>query len=193
MLSRRAQFIIENAVEFFGRNDSAWAEAFPDLDNLWEAMTDSVGFMGSMNWGEQEIEISGDVFYSAFDLAPKISPDAEDAHLGAAVIAGNPRAIFSVSGSHGTMHVDALSGIVLALFEAKDAEAPGYTNIACFDLVEWSKTYPAESIAGMSIDILDLGFWEDTGAYREPDLEWRKAFAADVARRTPKKEPQSIA
>jgi hypothetical protein len=51
-----------------------------------------------------------------------------------------------------------------------------YEEIVKFDLDEWRHEYPGEELAGISVDILDLGYWNDDGVYTELATDWRREF-----------------
>ena len=46
-------------------------------------------------------------------------------------------------------------------------------DIDRFDLEEWKRTYPGETMPDC-IDILDLGYWMKDGSYEEPCKAWRE-------------------
>lgn len=81
---------------------------------------------------------------------------------------------FSVSSSNGCLTASAKTGRVISCELNKDGE--GIDQIQRFDVEEWRKAYPGENIAGHSIDILDLGYWDKSGKYEEPEKDWRKEF-----------------
>ena len=57
-----------------------------------------------------------------------------------------------------------------------DLAALESTRTVRFDLDEWHREYPGEKLGGISVDILDLGYWDDEGAYTEPAADWRQVF-----------------
>lgn len=91
---------------------------------------------------------------------------------------------FEVFGNWGTLTCCSVTGNVLNYDRNGDWEKPGdgYDAIIVCDVEEWRKAYPAESIEGMSMDILDIGTWESDGNYVGPELNWRKDFRADTGR-----------
>lgn len=74
---------------------------------------------------------------------------------------------FIVFGNHGELTVDAETGKVEA-YDFSNGDSDDYKDILRFDVSEWHNTYPIEPLAGRSLDILDFGFWTDTGAYEAP-------------------------
>lgn len=95
-----------------------------------------------------------------------------------------PPSTFEVFGNWGTLVCCSASGNVLEYKRGGDWEKPGdgYDAIIVCDVAEWRQAYPAESLDGMSMDILDIGTWESDGSYVGPELDWRKDFRADTGR-----------
>ena len=94
---------------------------------------------------------------------------------------------FTVSGNYGTITVDAATGDVLA-YVPEESEPPAYGDITRFDVAEWRTAYPGETLAGMSVDILDLAFWhavplgfwaDGPVSYQPAESDWRAQFRAD--------------
>ena len=85
----------------------------------------------------------------------------------------NQNNCFAVTGSWGDLSVDSGTG--------KIEYNPGgdYANITRFDVAEWKRTYPREPLAGMTVDILDIGFWTDNG-YCPPEEQWRKEWQNEL-------------
>lgn len=77
---------------------------------------------------------------------------------------------FTVFGNAGSLTVNAIDGTVISYEPQEDGR---YRDIQRFDVAEWRRTYVGESITGTSVDILDIGFWQD-GEYFEPEEDWRK-------------------
>lgn len=77
-----------------------------------------------------------------------------------------------ISGSHGTLTVDADNGRVVRRVSS------GYSNVGRFDLVEWQRTYPGETCNGG--DILDFAYWTADGQYVDADSGWREDFRTDL-------------
>jgi hypothetical protein len=93
---------------------------------------------------------------------------------------------FHVTGSYGDLLVNAETGAVLEYLVEDDAYGPddpegqGYRDIVRFDVAEWRSTYSTEQLAGLWIDILDIGFWTDKNEhYEPPENDWRKEFRAN--------------
>jgi hypothetical protein len=83
--------------------------------------------------------------------------------------------IFHVGGSWGHLTANAETGEVIECIDdpdATDATGEGYQSITRFNVDEWNRAYPTEELAGMSMDILDIGFWDDQG-YQAPEEDWR--------------------
>lgn len=54
-------------------------------------------------------------------------------------------------------------------------EGEGIDEIARFDVAEFRKHYGySESKRLPDIDILDIGYWTNTGQYEEPEADYRK-------------------
>lgn len=56
----------------------------------------------------------------------------------------------------------------------------GYGMVVRVDWEEWRRAYPGEEPAGMSLDVLDVGYWYDTGmatGYEPANADWRREFA----------------
>jgi hypothetical protein len=56
----------------------------------------------------------------------------------------------------------------------------GYALVTRVDWDEWRRTYPGEDPAGMLLDVLDVGYWYDTGmitGYEPAAADWRREFA----------------
>ena len=79
---------------------------------------------------------------------------------------------FYVYGSHGELTVDADTGDVIELMD-QTYDSEEYRDIVRFDVHEWRREYPTEAIEGTGMDILDIGFWTDTGEYIGPEQSWR--------------------
>jgi hypothetical protein len=75
-----------------------------------------------------------------------------------------------VFSSNGELVIDAEGKVIVA--ESKYYN-DNLKNIVRFDLEEYRKYYQGEP-APSSYDILDLGYWTDTGQYEPPEMDWRK-------------------
>jgi hypothetical protein len=80
----------------------------------------------------------------------------------------------TIYGNYGQLTVAVPSGEILA-YQPEEGEAPEYADIARFDLAEFKQAYGYNDakLAGMSIDILDIGAWFKGGNYSPPEFEWR--------------------
>ncbi|MDE2365149.1 MAG: hypothetical protein KGM42_20930 [Hyphomicrobiales bacterium] len=70
-----------------------------------------------------------------------------------------------IFGNYGIVEVNAADGTIRSFNEAdSDAnEFSNYRDIVRFDVDEWREFYKSKRIAVKAIDILDIGFWYDTG------------------------------
>lgn len=87
---------------------------------------------------------------------------------------------FQVSSNWGDLFVGNDGYVVrirLNPMKPEDGDAHPLTGIAHFNVHEWKKRYPDESLSKVrNIDILDIGFWLDNGEYEPPDATWRDRF-----------------
>jgi len=94
---------------------------------------------------------------------------------------------FTITGSHGELTVETTYGLIIDRVRWTDTyrdengkwrEIPdwpnAYDDIAKFDLAEWRAFYPGEEPDGMHIDILDMGFWTNTGEYCAAEFDFRE-------------------
>lgn len=79
----------------------------------------------------------------------------------------------TIAGSHGSMVVDASTGVVLKWNHSGDGD---YKDIVKIDLDEYRRTYPGPGGIMARIDVLDVGYWDKSGAYEPPAEHWRKEF-----------------
>lgn len=87
---------------------------------------------------------------------------------------------FNVGGSHGELEVSVSSGYVLGcdLIAEQDGE---YMDIVRFDIWEYAKEYPNETLGGSHVDILDIGYWMIDGTYEPPREDWRNDYRLALA------------
>jgi len=78
---------------------------------------------------------------------------------------------FMVFSSGGTIKVDAVSGDVIECTTNRN-EDNELRQIAKFDVAEYKSHYNVTEIPG-DLDILDLGYWTNDGAYEKPVDDWR--------------------
>ena len=98
---------------------------------------------------------------------------------------------FTVESSWGTLVADAATGDVLVEHShyrpechrpAGDGGGPtSIANIFRFDVGEWRRAYPTEPLEGETLDILDLGYWQNRTpwagyVYEPPEESWRSDF-----------------
>lgn len=85
---------------------------------------------------------------------------------------------FNVSGLHGELIVDAGTGKVIYLLNYDSDE---YEKITQFDVLGWER-YHDTQIEGLTLDILDIGYWEVNEAgkevFEEPCHNWRDELDA---------------
>ena len=54
-------------------------------------------------------------------------------------------------------------------------------QIKRFDVSEWERFYPDQNFSEVGhIDILDIGYWLENGAYEPPEADWRGADCSSV-------------
>lgn len=85
-----------------------------------------------------------------------------------------------IASSHGMATFDCDTGLVEAHDLGPDFGPKPYK----FDVEEWRKAYPGESMEGIH-DILDFGYWYRAGkheSYMPPDKTWRAEFAKGRAK-----------
>lgn len=80
-----------------------------------------------------------------------------------------------IGSSHGEFSADATTGKVIKkeIYEGSETEPVNF--IDKFDIEEYKKHYNTTTPPEY-IDILDLGYWLENGAYEEPAHDWRKEF-----------------
>jgi len=79
----------------------------------------------------------------------------------------------SAVSSHGDIDFDPETGTVLNTEHLRDAFG---TPPAVMNVWEWCSHYPGETLKGMTVDILDIGYIDQSGAACAPDDEWRRDF-----------------
>ena len=86
----------------------------------------------------------------------------------------------------GRIVVDPVTGYVdhLASVYSPDPEGEHpISDIRRFDVDEWRRAWPGETLAGTEQDILDFGYWSRPGdAYEPPCEEWRDEYRAALER-----------
>ena len=86
----------------------------------------------------------------------------------------------------GRIVVDSVTGYVdhLASVYSPDPEGEHpILDIRRFDVDEWRRAWPGETLAGTEQDILDFGYWSRPGdAYEPPCEEWRDEYRAALER-----------
>jgi hypothetical protein len=93
---------------------------------------------------------------------------------------------FGVFSSNGFLTVNSATGEVMDCV-LDDEKERGLTDIARFDVDEWRKAYPNETLGSTlegergdrivtTMDILDIGYWVKDGTYEGPVTEWREEF-----------------
>jgi hypothetical protein len=94
---------------------------------------------------------------------------------------------FEVSGSHGTLHCDPVTGDVLSLDDTGDDE-DNYRDIVRIDLpefVQWlqrvDKIAPGAGQRQSGADILFVGFWVKDGSYEGPEEDARRDYEMGLA------------
>jgi hypothetical protein len=89
--------------------------------------------------------------------------------------------LFEVSGSHGTIYCDPVTGDVVR-YEPDSMDDPeGYGDIVRVNLPEYTqwldrleKKFPGAGAAQDGCDILFIGFWTQDGGYSEPEEDARE-------------------
>ena len=91
-----------------------------------------------------------------------------------------------ITSSWGQIVVDSVTGYVdhLASVYSPDPEGEHpILDIRRFDVDEWRRAWPGETLAGTEQDILDFGYWSRPGdAYEPPCEEWRDECRAALER-----------
>ncbi len=94
---------------------------------------------------------------------------------------------FEVTGSHGTLHCDPVTGDVLRLDDQGDDE-DNYRHIARVNLPEFmqwlqqlDKKFPGAGERQSGADILFVGFWTKNGEYEEPEEDARQDYERNLA------------
>jgi len=94
-----------------------------------------------------------------------------------------------ITSTWGRIVVDPVTGYVdhLASVYSPDPEGEQpqpISNIYRFDVDEWHRAWPGETLAGTEQDILDFGYWSRPGDddYEPPCEEWRDECRAAVER-----------
>ena len=91
-----------------------------------------------------------------------------------------------ITSSWGRIVVDPVTGYVdhLASVYSPDPEGEHpISDIRRFDVDEWRRAWPGETLAGTEQDILDFGYWSRPGdAYEPPCEEWRDECRAALER-----------
>ena len=86
----------------------------------------------------------------------------------------------------GRIVVDPVTGYVdhLASVYSPDPEGEHpISDIRRFDVDEWRRAWPGETLAGTEQDILDFGYWSRPGdAYEPPCEKWRDECRAALER-----------
>jgi hypothetical protein len=84
-----------------------------------------------------------------------------------------------IESSWGRIVVDPVTGYVDPvasnyLPDREGEQTHPISNIHRFDVDEWRRAWPGETLAGTEQDILDFGYWSRPGdAYEPPVQEWR--------------------
>jgi hypothetical protein len=80
--------------------------------------------------------------------------------------------VLTVQSSHGHFTIDGNTGDVLS----RQVQDEALQRLVRFDLAEWHNYYGGPP--GPDLDILDLGYWLDSGTYEPPAHDWRRWFVA---------------
>ena len=100
------------------------------------------------------------------------------------------RTLATIEGSHGTIHFNPVTGQVMDITNNDgdtvdyygESEADRLKTPSLFDLIEWHKFYPAETIStDQCYDILDFGYTTEDGSYEPPCDDWREEMARAAA------------
>jgi hypothetical protein len=75
-----------------------------------------------------------------------------------------------VFGNYGSLEVELPTGNVRRYDWCPDDDGDGteYADIVRFDLPSYETHFGRTFTAGVSVDIIDLAFWSDTGEYHDP-------------------------
>ena len=80
---------------------------------------------------------------------------------------------FFIDGTYGSFSVHVDSGKVLSYTEETNEEGVSYSNIVQFDVKELETFWDYRIKEKDSYDILDVGYWTNTGFYAPPDVDYR--------------------
>lgn len=89
----------------------------------------------------------------------------------------------TIQGSHGTLHINPITGLVMEITNNEGELVNYYGEIQEYspvlvDLIEWRKGYPDKELrTDMNYDILDFGYIMENGKYEPPCHDWRKEMA----------------
>lgn len=109
---------------------------------------------------------------------------------------------FIVSGSHGTILVNATTGKPIQIIipcDCGDMRSTAACEAGCvnggssymdytYDVIEWRTTYPGLKLEGDDLDILDIGFTDKDGMFEGPAQDWRDERAWRVLDGDPEAE-----
>ncbi len=82
---------------------------------------------------------------------------------------------FIVYGCGGELTVSASSGQVLEYDDMGYGDNE-YAGIVFVNVDEWHNSHPGTVLD--RIDILDLGYWTESGEYEPPENDWRRLMAS---------------
>jgi len=85
---------------------------------------------------------------------------------------------FTVFSSNGYLEVDRKTGKILSRNIVSDDE--NFPKIYIIDIKEFEQYYECEIMSGVSIDILDLGYWLKDGTYEPPTQDWRDEIKNNI-------------
>jgi hypothetical protein len=88
---------------------------------------------------------------------------------------------FEVTGSHGTMHCDPVTGDVLSVDGGDDEDSyHDITRVNLAEYMQWlerlDKKFPGTLEGQNGCDILFIGFWTKNGSYSEPEEDARNDY-----------------
>ena len=141
-------------------DDMGWGELYADEEKLRAWRAGSFDLVTIVTDGSQKIVVDAQGYkyarYAGEYLGEVMNPFRS-----------------TVYSSHGNLTIGRVTGEVIEKVVESDEENP--FPIAKFDLEEWKKHYQKE--VHDSFDILDLGYWDDEGAYVEPEPFHRQMVA----------------
>jgi len=84
----------------------------------------------------------------------------------------------TVYGSHGHIEINLETGDVISIYHYSGSEGD-YSDIVKFDIGEFKQAWP-ERVEAETFDILDIGYWTESGYYEAADTFHREQIRAEA-------------